>query len=61
MPRPELREATTALLDSPLVIVGPSHITSAMQNEDRHQISFWTPSSQLLRNREAARSCTQRS
>jgi len=41
MPRRELRDATAALLDSPLIIVGPSHITSAIQNEERHKISFW--------------------
>jgi predicted nucleic acid-binding protein len=41
MPRHELRDATAALLDSPLIIVGPSHITSAIQHEERHQISFW--------------------
>ena len=41
MPRRELREATAALLDCPLVTVGPSEITAAMQNEERYQISFW--------------------
>jgi len=41
MPRRELRDATAALLDPPLIIVGPSHITSAIQNEERHKISFW--------------------
>jgi len=41
MPRRELRDATAALLDCPLVVVGPSQITSAMQNEERYQISFW--------------------
>jgi predicted nucleic acid-binding protein len=41
MPRTELRDATAALLDCPLVIVGPSEITSAIQNEERYQISFW--------------------
>jgi predicted nucleic acid-binding protein len=41
MPRQELRDATTALLDCPLVIVGPPQITSAIQNEERFQISFW--------------------
>jgi predicted nucleic acid-binding protein len=28
-------------LDSPLIVVGPSHIASAMQNEERYQIHFW--------------------
>ena len=41
MPPRELREATAALLDSPLVIVGPSQITSAIQNEERYKFSFW--------------------
>jgi predicted nucleic acid-binding protein len=41
MPRRELREATAALLESPLIVVGPSHIASAMQNEERYQIHFW--------------------
>ena len=41
IPRRELRDATAALLDCPLLIVGPSHITSAIQNEEQHKISFW--------------------
>jgi predicted nucleic acid-binding protein len=41
MPRRELRDATAALLDSPLIIVGSSHITSAIQNEERYNLSFW--------------------
>jgi predicted nucleic acid-binding protein len=41
MPRLELRDATAALLDCPLVVVGPSEITSAIQNEERYKISFW--------------------
>jgi len=41
IPRRELREAIAALLDSPLVVVGPPHITSAMENEEQFQISFW--------------------
>ena len=41
MPRAELREAVAALLDCPLVIVGSSEIRSAMENEERYQISFW--------------------
>ena len=41
MPRRELRDATAALLDFPLIVVGPPHILSAIQNEERHQISFW--------------------
>jgi predicted nucleic acid-binding protein len=41
IPRPELREAIAALLEGPLVIVGPAHIASAMENEERYGISFW--------------------
>ena len=41
MRRRELREATAALVDLPLVIVGPSHIGSALQNEDQYRLSFW--------------------
>ena len=41
MPRRELRDATAALLDFPLIIIGPSQITSAIQNEDRYKVSFW--------------------
>ena len=41
MPRRELREATAALLDLPLIVVGPSHIVAAIENEERYRISFW--------------------
>jgi predicted nucleic acid-binding protein len=41
MPRRELRDATAALLDCPLIVVGPPHITAAIQNEGQHKISFW--------------------
>jgi predicted nucleic acid-binding protein len=41
IPRPELRDATNALLDLPLVSLDASHITSAIQNEARYNISFW--------------------
>jgi predicted nucleic acid-binding protein len=41
MPRGELRDATVALLDCSLIVVGPSHIRSALQNEERYRISFW--------------------
>jgi predicted nucleic acid-binding protein len=40
IPRRELREVTGALLDLPLVIIDPSHITSAIQNEEQYKISF---------------------
>ena len=41
MPRRELCEATAALLDFPLIAIGPAHIRAAIQNEERHGISFW--------------------
>jgi predicted nucleic acid-binding protein len=41
MPRQELRDATAALLDCPLVIVSPSQIISAIQNEERYKVPFW--------------------
>jgi predicted nucleic acid-binding protein len=41
IPRQELRDATAALLECPLVLVGPSHIRSALENEERYGISFW--------------------
>jgi predicted nucleic acid-binding protein len=41
MPRRELREAAAALLDLPLVTIGPSHILAAIETEGRYQISFW--------------------
>jgi predicted nucleic acid-binding protein len=41
MPRRELTEAATALLELPLVVVGASEIRLAMHNEERYRISFW--------------------
>jgi predicted nucleic acid-binding protein len=41
IPRGKVREAATALLECPLVVVGPSHIASAIDNEERFGISFW--------------------
>jgi len=35
MPRRELREATAALLDCPLIVVGPPESAAALQKEDR--------------------------
>ena len=40
-PRLELTEIVTSLLDYPLVVIGPAHITSAIQIEERYRISFW--------------------
>lgn len=41
MPRRELREAVSALLDFPLVVIGPPHILVALEVEDQFRISFW--------------------
>jgi predicted nucleic acid-binding protein len=39
--RPILRDAVAILLSLPLVLIGPSEIMSAIQIEERYQISFW--------------------
>jgi predicted nucleic acid-binding protein len=41
LPRLTVRALTEALFELPLVIVTPTHIHSAMDNELRYQISFW--------------------
>lgn len=41
MPHRKLQEATEALLDLPLIVVGASHIASAIRLEARYGISFW--------------------
>jgi predicted nucleic acid-binding protein len=41
MPRAQLQTAIAALLDLPLVLIGPPEILSAIQIEQRYQISFW--------------------
>ena len=41
LPRPQLRQATSALLELPLVLIGPTHIQKAIQDEEHYQISFW--------------------
>ena len=41
IPRVELREAVGTLLEGPLIMLGPAHIRAAMDNEQRHGISFW--------------------
>jgi predicted nucleic acid-binding protein len=41
MPRSPLREAVEKLLALPLVLVGPLHISKAIENEERYRISFW--------------------
>jgi predicted nucleic acid-binding protein len=34
-------EATTTLLGWPLIAIGPAEIMSAIEAEERYQISFW--------------------
>lgn len=41
IPRSELLEAVAALLECPLVTVGPVEITAAVVAEERYRISFW--------------------
>lgn len=41
IPREKARQIAVDLLQSPLVVVGPSHIRAAMENVDRYQVSFW--------------------
>lgn len=41
IPRESLRVLTSALLDLPLINVGPSHIRRALWAEEHFQISFW--------------------
>ncbi len=41
IPRREVCQATAALLELPIVIVGPPHIAAAIDGEERYQIGFW--------------------
>jgi predicted nucleic acid-binding protein len=41
IPRPKVIEIVGALLDIPLVALGPAQITSAIEIEERYNISFW--------------------
>ena len=41
MPPPELMEIVESLLDIPMVVIGPAQILSAIQIEERYNISFW--------------------
>lgn len=41
LPGLHLREVAAALLDLPLVVVGPEHIRRAMVDQERFGISFW--------------------
>lgn len=41
LPRSELRKATAALMDLPLIRIDTIHIREAMRGEDRYRISFW--------------------
>jgi len=41
MPRKVLSAVIAGLLDWPLVTIGPAEILSAIEGEERYQISFW--------------------
>ncbi len=41
LPRQKLQQATSALLELPLVLLGSSQILKAMHDEEHYQISFW--------------------
>lgn len=41
LPRAELLSVANQLLELPLVTIGPDHIRSAIQIEQRYGISFW--------------------
>lgn len=39
--REQAKQIVTDLLEFPLVLLGPSHMMKAIENEERYQISFW--------------------
>jgi len=41
LPGEQLQEATSALLELPLVVIGPPQILSAIRDVERYRISFW--------------------
>jgi predicted nucleic acid-binding protein len=41
LPREQVKETVMNLLKYPLVLLGPSQILKAIDNEERYQISFW--------------------
>jgi predicted nucleic acid-binding protein len=41
LPREQVKQTVKALLRYPLVVIGPSHIMKAIENEEQYQISFW--------------------
>ncbi len=41
LPRRKVWEITLTLLDSPLVVIEPSHIQAAMTISARYRVSFW--------------------
>ena len=41
IPRSELRDAMSALLELPLVVLGPMEIRAALEIEDQYGTSFW--------------------
>jgi predicted nucleic acid-binding protein len=41
LPREQVQQTVETLLTYPLVVIGPSHILRAIENEQRYQLSFW--------------------
>ena len=41
MPHRELRKAVAALLELPMVVIGPSHVLAAIDVEELYRISLW--------------------
>jgi predicted nucleic acid-binding protein len=41
IPRERMRRTALDFLTLPLVIIGPHHITRALENEEHYNISFW--------------------
>jgi predicted nucleic acid-binding protein len=41
MPRPKMQEIVASLLGCPMVVLGPAEIVSAIQIEERFNVSFW--------------------
>ncbi len=41
LPQQHVREIAGTLLDSPLIVVSPSHIRAAMDHVDHYKILFW--------------------
>lgn len=41
LPKEEVKQTAVEFLALPLVLLGPSHILKAIENEEQYQISFW--------------------